>query len=63
MIRPARPPRWPVYRIDMSISEHTLRIATRQSRLALWQAEHVAALLRNKHPEPEGRAGPHDHAG
>jgi hydroxymethylbilane synthase len=34
----------------MSIAEHTLRIATRQSRLALWQAEHVAALLRNKHP-------------
>ena len=34
----------------MSISDHTLRIATRQSRLALWQAEHVAALLRNKHP-------------
>lgn len=34
----------------MSISEHTLRIATRQSRLALWQAEHVAALLRNEHP-------------
>lgn len=34
----------------MSISEHTLRIATRQSRLALWQAEHVAALLRDKHP-------------
>ena len=24
---------------------HTLRIATRQSRLALWQAEHVAAQL------------------
>lgn len=34
----------------MSISEHTLRIATRQSRLALWQAEHVAALLRTAHP-------------
>lgn len=34
----------------MSISEQTLRIATRQSRLALWQAEHVATLLRNKHP-------------
>ena len=34
----------------MSISEHTLRIATRQSRLALWQAEHVAALLRAAHP-------------
>ncbi|WP_175597069.1 hydroxymethylbilane synthase [Peristeroidobacter soli] len=33
------------------MSEHTLRIATRQSRLALWQAEHVAALLRNKHPD------------
>jgi hydroxymethylbilane synthase len=30
---------------------HTvLRIATRRSRLALWQAEHVAALLRNAHP-------------
>src|SRR5262245_33564299 len=28
----------------------TLRIATRQSRLALWQAEHVAALLRTQHP-------------
>jgi len=34
----------------MSTSQHTLRIATRQSRLALWQAEHVAALLRAKHP-------------
>jgi hydroxymethylbilane synthase len=34
----------------MSISEHTLRIATRQSRLALWQADHVAALLRQAHP-------------
>lgn len=28
----------------------TLRIATRRSRLALWQAEHVAALLRDAHP-------------
>ncbi|HEY0747337.1 MAG TPA: hydroxymethylbilane synthase, partial [Steroidobacteraceae bacterium] len=27
-----------------------LRIATRKSRLALWQAEHVAALLRESHP-------------
>lgn len=34
----------------MSISEHILRIATRQSRLALWQAEHVATLLKNAHP-------------
>jgi hydroxymethylbilane synthase len=29
----------------------TLRIATRQSKLALWQAEHVAAKLRAAHPE------------
>ncbi|MCU0974970.1 MAG: hydroxymethylbilane synthase [Steroidobacteraceae bacterium] len=28
----------------------TLRIATRRSRLALWQAEHVAALLKAAHP-------------
>ncbi len=28
-----------------------LRIATRQSRLALWQAEHVAARLRETHPQ------------
>ncbi len=27
-----------------------LRIATRKSKLALWQAEHVAALLRDAHP-------------
>lgn len=32
------------------MSERSLRIATRQSRLALWQAEHVAALLRVRHP-------------
>ena len=30
--------------------QNTLRIATRRSRLALWQAEHVAALLRQAHP-------------
>jgi len=29
---------------------HKLRIATRQSALALWQAEHVAARLRAAHP-------------
>lgn len=29
---------------------NTLRIATRQSALALWQAEHVAARLRTAHP-------------
>src|SRR5262245_24253688 len=28
-----------------------LRIATRQSKLALWQAEHVAAQLRSAHPK------------
>ncbi|HKE93306.1 MAG TPA: hydroxymethylbilane synthase [Povalibacter sp.] len=28
-----------------------LRIATRQSRLALWQAEHVASQLRERHPD------------
>ena len=28
-----------------------LRIATRKSALALWQAEHVAARLRSSHPE------------
>ena len=28
----------------------TLRIATRKSQLAMWQAEHVAALLRAAHP-------------
>lgn len=28
-----------------------IRIATRESRLALWQAEHVAALLRTRYPD------------
>ena len=31
-------------------SSAPLRIATRKSQLALWQAEHVAALLRGAHP-------------
>lgn len=30
-----------------------LRIATRASNLALWQANHIAALLRERHPELE----------
>jgi hydroxymethylbilane synthase len=34
----------------MSAAAATLRIATRKSALALWQAEHVAALLRGAHP-------------
>jgi hydroxymethylbilane synthase len=33
--------------------DRPLRIATRQSRLALWQAEHVAAHLRALHPHLE----------
>jgi len=32
-----------------SASQAPLRIATRKSQLALWQAEHVAQLLRDKH--------------
>lgn len=32
---------------------NTLRIATRKSPLALWQAEHVASALRRLHPELE----------
>lgn len=35
-----------------------LRIATRQSRLALWQAEFVAAQLRSKHPTLDVRLVP-----
>jgi hydroxymethylbilane synthase len=34
----------------VSSASAVLRIATRQSRLALWQAEHVAAQLRKAHP-------------
>ena len=33
------------------MSAHVLRIATRQSRLALWQAEHVAAVCASAHPD------------
>lgn len=33
------------------MSQNRLRIATRKSRLALWQAEHVAAQLRHFHPD------------
>lgn len=33
------------------MTKPTLRIATRQSALALWQAEHVATLLRAAHPQ------------
>jgi hydroxymethylbilane synthase len=33
------------------MSALTLRIATRKSPLALWQAEHVAVALRHRHPD------------
>ena len=36
----------------------TLTIATRKSALALWQAEHVADLLRRHHPDLEVRLLP-----
>ena len=32
------------------MSVDTVRIATRKSPLALWQAEHVAAALQRHHP-------------
>lgn len=35
----------------MTIDKTTLRIATRQSPLALWQAEHVQAQLQRLHPD------------
>ena len=31
----------------------SIRIATRESKLAMWQANHVADLLRNRFPELE----------
>ena len=33
------------------MKQNSLRIATRESALAMWQAEHVAASLRQAHPE------------
>ncbi len=35
----------------MNAVRRPLRIATRKSQLALWQAEHVAALMRREHPD------------
>jgi hydroxymethylbilane synthase len=37
--------------VSTALASRVLRIATRKSQLALWQAEHVAALLRRAHPE------------
>ena len=37
--------------MSTALASRVLRIATRKSQLALWQAEHVAALLRRAHPE------------
>jgi len=39
--------------VSAVILNSPLRIATRKSQLALWQAEHVAALLRREHPALE----------
>ena len=39
--------------VTQANQDRPLRIATRQSRLALWQAEHVAAQLRAAHPRLE----------
>jgi hydroxymethylbilane synthase len=36
--------------VGLLLTEKTIRIATRQSPLALWQAEHVAALLEQAFP-------------
>jgi hydroxymethylbilane synthase len=36
--------------VSAAIANPKLRIATRKSQLALWQAEHVAALIRKAHP-------------
>jgi len=36
--------------VSSTLPSTPLRIATRKSQLALWQAEHVAALLRRAHP-------------
>ena len=33
------------------MSNTPLRIATRRSKLAMWQAEHVQSLMREAHPE------------
>lgn len=33
------------------MTDHTLRIATRRSALAMWQAEHVRELLHHYHPD------------
>ena len=36
--------------MSATTAKRALRIATRKSQLALWQAEHVAALIRRAHP-------------
>jgi hydroxymethylbilane synthase len=36
--------------VSAAFASPPLRIATRKSQLALWQAEHVAALIRKAHP-------------
>jgi len=47
MVSPTKPCATP---LEITMTPTTLRIATRKSALALWQAEHVAAELRMVHP-------------
>ncbi|MDO4643933.1 MAG: hydroxymethylbilane synthase [Cardiobacteriaceae bacterium] len=42
----------------MNINIREIRIATRESKLALWQAEHVAGLLRAHYPQLQTRLVP-----
>lgn len=45
------PPSQPQPRPTVKSLPDRLRIASRKSRLALWQSEHVAAQLRQRHPD------------
>jgi Porphobilinogen deaminase, dipyromethane cofactor binding domain len=40
--------RWPETRILANVNTYTIRIGSRGSQLALWQANHVAAQLRSQ---------------
>src|SRR5512143_405478 len=48
MKNPGNPPRTGA---TMAANDHPLRIGTRGSRLALWQAERVAAVLASRYPD------------
>ena len=42
------------------MSKEILRIATRESPLAMWQAEYVQQALRDRYPDFTGRTVTHD---